>query len=608
MTQEIRKSQFVITYGPGSILESMDGPRIIPKSDIGLFKHNKLDPKDYRIDDERMSKGLLDGNGVYELPSSAVLGNTKNWDWYRTKTFPEWKLCLNATKHPGGLYILYHSFYSNVCPECKEYNRSESIRFVSACSDGHLDEFNWEEFAHKQNRNCGNKSSYYWSGGGGALSQIYIKCPDCNAESRSLRDAYTDFWSCSGRNPESEDVNGPPVRPHGCSSPSRLIQRQASNLRMTELDTLFSIPPIVTKLHSDLGTSEMKAALSSLERLPQDKTTLESILGRLVENEVINESVKIRILSNPWNEIQRAIDDIFSTKRDEEAYSNLLEEEFFALIKASKDGQPPVRGGYPKSSVFFEVSPNDVEFAKVNEKIGLRITPVNKLRTVIVQKGYRRNIGRGKGRSASPEADTPRFVDVSFEHNNKRWYPGVQFLGEGLFITLDEETEFSFDGEVGQVWTEADRNFYSDTYHNSDDKHEIEPLYVWWHTLSHLLIRRISQDAGYSSASIRERIYFADRDGKKQGGIILYATQPGTDGTLGGLISLTKNIQTIIDEAIEEAENCSADPLCSENFFESGKYSGAACYSCLHLSETSCEKRNMWLDRNLIRETLYGRL
>jgi hypothetical protein len=605
MTQEIRKSQFVITYGPGSILETVDGPRIIPKSDIGLFNHLHIDPKDYRIDDDRMSKGLLDGNGVYELPSSAALGSTKNWDWYRTKAFPEWKLCLNATRHPKGLYILYQSYYSNGCPECKEYNRSESIRFVSACSDGHLDEFNWEEFAHKPNKSCGNKSIYHWSGGGGALSQIYIKCPDCNAESKSLSEAYADYWTCSGRNPECEDVNGPPIRPHGCSSPARLIQRQASNLRMTELDTLFSIPPIVTQLHSDLGTSEMKAALSGLEVLPKNKKDLESMLGRLVERDVINESVRIRILSNPWNEIKRAIDDIFSTKNDEETYSNLLEEEFFALVKASKDGQPPVRGEYPKSPVFFEVSPNDVEFAKMNEKIRLRITPVKKLRTIIVQKGYRRNIGRGKSRSTSPESDTPSFVDVSFEYNKKKWYPGVQFLGEGLFLTFDEKTEMAFNGEVGQAWANADKDLYSNTYHNSGDRREIDPLFVWWHTLSHLLIRRISQDAGYSSASIRERVYFTNRDKLRQGGIILYVTQPGTDGTLGGLISLAKNIQIIIDEAIEEAGNCSADPLCSENLFENGKYSGAACYSCLYLSETSCEKRNMWLDRNLIRETLH---
>ena len=47
MSQKIRPSQFVTTYGPGSIIELPNGPAIIPSARIGLFKDRN--PEDYEI-------------------------------------------------------------------------------------------------------------------------------------------------------------------------------------------------------------------------------------------------------------------------------------------------------------------------------------------------------------------------------------------------------------------------------------------------------------------------------------------------------------------------------------------------------------------------------
>ena len=83
---------------------------------------------------------------------------------------------------------------------------------------------------------------------------------------------------------------------------------------------------------------------------------------------------------------------------------------------------------------------------------------------------------------------------------------------------------------------------------------------------------------------------------------IFYATQPGSEGTLGGLIALVPSFQHIINAALEQLQTCSGDPLCRDQKFDVGAYNGAACYGCLLLSETSCEHRNMWLDRNVMLE------
>ena len=84
----------------------------------------------------------------------------------------------------------------------------------------------------------------------------------------------------------------------------------------------------------------------------------------------------------------------------------------------------------------------------------------------------------------------------------------------------------------------------------------------------------------------------------------MYATQPGTEGTLGGLIALVPYFQDIFNVTFEQLRTCSGDPLCKENKHKLGSYNGAACYGCLLLSETSCEHRNMWLDRNVLLENL----
>ena len=120
------------------------------------------------------------------------------------------------------------------------------------------------------------------------------------------------------------------------------------------------------------------------------------------------------------------------------------------------------------------------------------------------------------------------------------------------------------------------------------------------HTLSFLLTRTTGEEASYSPASIRERFYFEPRGGMYRGGILLYAAQPGSEGTLGGLIGRVPHMGTILGAALKKAASCSGDPLCGEARFRSGGYNGASCYACLMTSEMSCEHRNMWLYRHVL--------
>lgn len=590
MTQHLRLSQFVITWGPGSILEGKYGPKIIPEPDIGLFSPSSVfRPEDFEVSDQRMSQGLLNGARIFRLPSNAELGVSQDRYIYGTKPFPSWSLCVQHS-------ILYHG---NQCPQCKVpgQKRAQAIRFIRACPDGHMDDVDWPYLVHGR-RACSHTAWFYWHGGGGALSQVEIECPRCRRRV-NLGWAYGQDWPCSGRFPEREPYNSPPHRP-GCSHPSRMIQRQASNLRIPELRTLFTIPPRYTRLHRLLELMPVRSALAALGGNITSQAQIHQILQNLHSQNLVSSLTMDEILNHPWQEIRQATQDVLSPVSTQ--VSDLLLEEFHALINASLKGVPPVRGPAPTSTVVFEVIPGNVQKFPGPSGKNFRITPVSRLRTIITQVGFRRAVGN----------IAANMVDVSFpdrNNPNQRWYPGVEFIGEGIFIMLDENEGWHFPlaGNAARAWNgayESPSEYYENVFRSSTHE-ELNPVFVWWHTFSHFLIRAMSIQAGYSSASIRERVYFEfDQAGRKRGGVILYATQPGSEGTLGGLIALVPYFDRILEAVFKMLETCSNDPLCIEHHFQPGQYNGAACYGCALISETSCEHRNLWLDRKILLDNM----
>lgn len=61
-----------------------------------------------------------------------------------------------------------------------------------------------------------------------------------------------------------------------------------------------------------------------------------------------------------------------------------------------------------------------------------------------------------------------------------------------------------------------------------EDRNQLHPVFVWWHTFAHRIINALSVDSGYSSAAIRERVFIDvnETNGAANGGILLYTAQP----------------------------------------------------------------------------------
>lgn len=121
------------------------------------------------------------------------------------------------------------------------------------------------------------------------------------------------------------------------------------------------------------------------------------------------------------------------------------------------------------------------------------------------------------------------------------------------------------------------------------------------HTFSHLLIKQLCVESGYSLGSVRERLYYDANDGSiNHAGILIYTSGPSSDGTLGGLAGQAglKRMKEIIQAALNSRVTCSNDPVCNEHEPLDREPNGAACHTCVILPETSCECRNHMLDRN----------
>jgi hypothetical protein len=587
--QSLRPSQFLTTYGPGAILETRDGPCVIRSLEgtrDGLFRETRSGKTlvDYQIDDPRLSQ-VLGGKLILRLPSNAEHGITDDTPLYRTDPFPLWSLCVTHG-------ILYRYTAPRGCPRCstprsdvqKKAGR-EAIRFVLACDLGHLDDFDWVgAIVHQGSAPC-QPAWLHWQGGGGALRNIRIVCPDCG-EGFNLGEAYSRPWLCTGRLPEQN-------RHVASHFGARMLQRGAANLRFPELQTALTIPPFSTEI---IRALRRPLVANLLDRQPTvTAQQLRAQIAVLAIADPANVSLQRTIDQYTDAQIDAAIADLRAALRRPQT---LRAQEFTALRHAAAHGAPALRSSTPDSPDQFEVIRPAVQSFPMPGGHVLRVTPVSRLRVVLVQTGYRR-----------VDLDNGALVEVVLRDQNQEWLPGVELFGEGVYLDLapdapDDPWHFELTGPEADAWAALRRD--PSAYGRSlepEEHDQLNPVFIWWHTLAHRLINALSIDSGYSSAAIRERVFIeTDAAGlRARGGVLLYTAQPGGDGTLGGLIAMVPAFDRIIGSALRDVDACSNDSLCQEQAIGPGGLNGAACYACQLVSETSCEHRNSLLDRNLLR-------
>jgi len=228
-----------------------------------------------------------------------------------------------------------------------------------------------------------------------------------------------------------------------------------------------------------------------------------------------------------------------------------------------------------------------------------QVVQVSRLREVRALVGFTRNSSPERG-ELRPDNGVPLSVGPP------TWALSVEQRGEGIFFQLHED-------KVAKWENQANDNprvvALRDAYNRWRANRQLSPSgipiarYLLLHTLSHLLVRQISLECGYSSASIRERIY-TGAPGDPHAGLLLSTAASDSEGTLGGLVALAQpvHLRRVLDQAFDDAQRCSSDPLCSEHvpIDPSEDLHAAACHACLFASETTCEINNRWLDRAVL--------
>lgn len=451
-------------------------------------------------------------------------------------------------------------------------------RFVLVCEEGHLDDFPYSDYTHG-GVPCSHgveERLTLLDPGSSMGSRVTLRCR-CGA-SRTMADALRHHRmpqrgflpGCRGRHPHLGTYDDT------CEAQVRAMVLGASNQWFGLVESALYVP-------HQRGELE-KMVDGSWPRL-RDVTSRE-----VLEFALKGEFVDLARDHHPddiWEVIQRRQQDDVSPVPQEPL--QLRAREFEVLC------DPLQAGGDPDFSAVAVTPP--ARWAQLLARV-VRVERLRETRALV-----------GFTRVEAPEwgdNDSSRRAPLSLRP--PEWLPAAETRGEGIFLALREDVVRAWEQRaVESLRMTALREAYGRWRANRHLPGEPTSnwpgdRYLMLHTLSHLLIREIALECGYSASSIRERIYFDESRG--EAGILLYTSATDSEGTLGGLVRLAAphEMGRIIDQAVASALRCSSDPLCSEHVPSATDDSlhGAACHACLFASETTCENGNRFLDRAFV--------
>lgn len=473
-------------------------------------------------------------------------------------------------------------FFHQDCPRRKRQPLAVAARFVLACVNGHLDDFPYREFVHRSGAcpEASHPALVMDDYGGNRGANVMIRCTRCPAK-RNISQAMgrrgeESLPMCRGRHPHLGTFDKCDARPVA-------IVVGASNTWFAQTLSTLAVPPT--------GASELQTKVAQLwEQLQhvRDRSILDAFWP-LPQFQVLHK----------WNK-----DDVFDAieqhAKSAEAADGDQQQEYPDLLTPEWD--------------IFTATPTPEPTDDFALRRGGVPGPLAGLFSDVVQAERLREVRALTGftRLDAPDPQDPDLVKrAPLTRDRPTWVPASEVRGEGIFLRVDETTLTAWesrvaDSDVVREHREAFGRFRTNRY-SDRIKADFDPVYGWpgvryiaLHTLSHLLIRTIALECGYSAASLSERIY----SGPDRAGILIYTAVPDAEGTLGGLVSLAEPepLTRIMDRARRDALRCSSDPLCAERLpaFPADFLHGAACHACLFVSETTCERANRFLDRRFI--------
>ncbi|MFS8499940.1 MAG: DUF1998 domain-containing protein [Micromonosporaceae bacterium] len=487
-------------------------------------------------------------------------------------------------------------FFHRDCPRKRTGRRPLAVaaRFMLACPAGHLDDFPYDHFVH-QGGGCPRATHprLRMDDRGGNLGvNVEVRCVACG-ERRNLRAAFGPYGAerlprCRGRHPHLSTFE-----PGGCDRDVQVIVVGASNQWFPQTMSALAVPRT--------GASELQAKVEQHWANLEKSTNPEMVLFALSVDAPGFRELRRWSHEEIWAAIERE-----RHRREAESPQ-----------RPAGEGRPDLLT--PEWEVFSAAQlpdPTD-DFALRRDPDGVPaelkacyadVIQVERLRVVRALVGFTR--------LDAPDPEDPDLVTrAPLARSDPTWVPASEVRGEGIFLRVPEDLLRAWQARVDGspalqahrgAYARHRRNRYSDRISGPFDEMRLWPgaRYLALHTLSHLLIRTIALECGYSQASLAERIYASDAEDDPRAGILIYTAVPDAEGTLGGLASLAEpdRLVELTRRALTEAERCSSDPLCAERLPHDPAdfLHGAACHVCLFVSETTCERGNRFLDRRFV--------
>ncbi len=612
----LRRSQLIAPFGVGAMTVVQGGVGLITAGLDHWYKREdnsqRIDIDEYVVEEWRLQR-LLNVDH-FRLPPDYREKTVLGQDIPNTGLtipflrFPRWHFCPRC--HRLDERPLAERGRPK-CPECQKPSFLFQVPFVSMCEAGHLQDFPWREWVHRDAHPQCNEKLRLISTGSASLSGQKVKC-DCglSRDLGSIMEAYPDgttylsktlldngsIFFCRGLKPWLGTENG-----EECSCHLRGALRSASNIYFSQVKSAIYLPRESNVVSQDLIALFEQPPLSTLTRTLFDATTaldpdtrwtiLLSGLRRQYplmldqyNDEQIRSAAEIALGISAENQ------EAMESEHDEDIETRFRREEYQVLRK-------------PRQGSILDIKEMPLSnYAHPIAEFFSKIMLIDRLRETRAMAGFTRVFAEN-GQSLDDRRAMLR--RDQFESN---WLPAYVVYGEGIYFELDEKRLQIWEQQETVVHRikQLERRYIAVQQSRRLRQQQITPRFVLLHTLAHLIMNRLTFECGYSSAALRERLYVSSDLSSPMAGILIYTADGDAEGTMGGLVRMGKPsyIEPVILRALQNALWCSADPVCMEIGGHSGQGPDscnlAACHNCALVPETACEHFNRFLDRAVV--------
>ena len=500
--------------------------------------------------------------------------------------------------------------------------RWQPVRFISLCAAGHIGEFPWKRWIDCQ---CeGDGHLFLTDRGGSELSSIKIECRSCpdgspGRNGRSLAGTTTipDVTSgeqsafqkanivCHGDRPWlGEEANDLPC--------DRLLVAgliNQTNIYFPRTISAIALPDLrpqksdITALKIEISNLPIVGVARTIWNMGDKTGTTAMIKQKLAEAGIASESEQVQ-------EALQSLLDEAPAQLPAGAVQPAAPESDFVAFRRAEFNIIRSQVDDPKIVPHLRVIP-----AAVPEELSgwfSRVNLVERLRETRVFYGFDRLEPNNNAITQMPDIALTQLFRVPPTSPTDRWLPAVEVFGEGIYVELDEHRLVEWQNSRAE-WLKSrlDDGFLN----RLQGIFQILPplgvatrewasRYLLVHSLAHILLNQFVFECGYSTASLRERLYVSQDSAAPMAAFMIYTAAGDAEGTLGGLVRLGRpeRLGPVARRALSRASWCSADPVCSEHMGGQGSKLAnlAACHACVLLPETSCETINQGLDRAMV--------